>query len=113
MIVPVMAILNLELTQQIYSEDTNGAHAHNRDRVPLRAIFWENRKSQDTREKIDFFLFCQNIPFSTLIQEKIVLGSSDSLYGRNYKKFEKSIFCWFFVLKTTESDRNFEKTLNA
>ena len=23
------------LTQQIYSEETNGAHAHNRDRVPL------------------------------------------------------------------------------
>ena len=34
MIVPVMAISNLELTQQIYSEETNGAHAHNRDRVP-------------------------------------------------------------------------------
>ena len=62
----------------------------------LRAIFRENRKSQDTREKIDFFFFCQNIPFSTLIQEKIVLGSSDSLYGRNYKKFEKSIFLLVF-----------------
>ena len=36
MIVPVMAISNLVLTQQIYSEEINGAHAHNRDRVPLR-----------------------------------------------------------------------------
>ena len=36
MIVPVIAILNLVLTQQIYSEETNGAHAHNRDRVPLQ-----------------------------------------------------------------------------
>ena len=35
MIVPVMAISNLVLTQQIYSEETNGAHAHNRDRVLL------------------------------------------------------------------------------
>ena len=35
MIVPVMAISNLVLTQQIYSEEINGAHAHNRDRVPL------------------------------------------------------------------------------
>ena len=35
MIVPVMAISNLVLTQQIYSEETNGAHEHNRDRVPL------------------------------------------------------------------------------
>ena len=64
-------------------------------------------------KKTNFFSSRQNIPFSNLIEEKIILGSSDSLYGRNYKKFEKSIFCWFFVLKTTESDRNFEKTVNA
>ena len=32
-----MAISNLVLTRKIYSEETNGAHAHNRDRVPLRA----------------------------------------------------------------------------
>ena len=36
MTVPVMAISNLVLTQQIYSEETNGAHAHNLDRVPLK-----------------------------------------------------------------------------
>ena len=36
MIVPVMAIWNLVLTQQIYSEETNGAHAHYREPVPLR-----------------------------------------------------------------------------
>ena len=35
MIVPVMAMSNLVLTQQIYSEETDGAHAHNRHRVPL------------------------------------------------------------------------------
>ena len=35
MIVPVMAISNLVLTQQIYSEETNGAHAHCREPVPL------------------------------------------------------------------------------
>ena len=35
MIVPVMTISNLVLTQQKYSEETNGAHAHNHDRVPL------------------------------------------------------------------------------
>ena len=37
MIVPVMAISNLVLTQQIYSEETNGAPAHYREPVPLRA----------------------------------------------------------------------------
>ena len=35
MIVPVMAISNLVLTQQIYSEETNGAYAHYREPVPL------------------------------------------------------------------------------
>ena len=35
MIVPIMAISNLVLTQQIYSEETNGAHAHYREPVPL------------------------------------------------------------------------------
>ena len=35
MIVPVMAISNLVLTRQIYSEETNGAHAHYRKPVPL------------------------------------------------------------------------------
>ena len=35
MIVPVMAISNLVLTQQIYSEETNGAHAHYGEPVPL------------------------------------------------------------------------------
>ena len=38
MIVPLMAISNFVLTQQIYSEETNGAHAHNRDRVALKCV---------------------------------------------------------------------------
>ena len=38
MIVPVMAISNLVLTQQIYSEETNGAHAHYREPVPLSTV---------------------------------------------------------------------------
>ena len=43
MIVPVMAISNLVLTRQIYSEGTNGAHAHYREPVPL--ILDNNRVS--------------------------------------------------------------------
>ena len=35
MIVPVMATSNLVLTQQIYSEEPNDAHAHYREPVPL------------------------------------------------------------------------------
>ena len=41
MIVPVMAISNLVLTQQIYSEETNGAHAHYREPVPLSKNRWQ------------------------------------------------------------------------
>ena len=44
MILPVMTISNLVLTRQIYSEETNGAHAHNRDRVPL--ICWKTLKAE-------------------------------------------------------------------
>ena len=46
MIVPVMAISNLVLTQQIYSEETNGAHAHYSEPVPLTQFFiaiWSQR----------------------------------------------------------------------
>ena len=38
MIVPVMAISNLVLTRQIYSEETNGARAHYREPVPLKRM---------------------------------------------------------------------------
>ena len=36
MIVLVMAISNLVLTRQIYSEETNGTHSHYREPVPLK-----------------------------------------------------------------------------
>ena len=45
MIVPVMAISNLVLTQQIYSEETNGAHAHYREPVPLKSLRVQNSTS--------------------------------------------------------------------
>ena len=45
MIVPVMTISNLALTRQIYSEETNGAHAHNRDRVPLTETAFNHQLS--------------------------------------------------------------------
>ena len=42
MIVPVMVISNLVLTRQIYSEQTNGAHAHYREPVPLKNPEWQS-----------------------------------------------------------------------
>ena len=49
MIAPVMAISNSVLTQQIYSEETNGAHAHNRDRVPLNLQTNNQSESDNVR----------------------------------------------------------------
>ena len=43
-----MAISNLVLTQQIYSEEKNGAHAHYREPVPLKTkhqIDWDSATS--------------------------------------------------------------------
>ena len=45
MIVQKMAISNLVLTRQSYSEETNGAHAHYREPVPLTLSIpslWKN-----------------------------------------------------------------------
>ena len=38
MIVPVVAISNLVLTRQIYSEETNGAYAHYHEPVPFNVL---------------------------------------------------------------------------
>ena len=58
MIVPVMAISNVALTQQIYSEETNGAHAHYREPVPL-TFFREicTRSSFLRMQSLSFFVF--------------------------------------------------------
>ena len=54
MIVPVMAISNLVLTRQIYSEETNGAHAHYREPVPLSFL------NPTVRKSFQVFLFPKN-----------------------------------------------------
>ena len=64
MIVLVMAISNLKLTQQIYSEETNGSHAHNRDRVPLKpfsspeplGLICNRPVALDATENTNFFI---------------------------------------------------------
>ena len=58
-------------------------------------ICFDHRKT--LVKKTNFFSFCQNIPFSNLIEEKIILRSSDSLYGRNYNEFEIDFFAGFNI----------------
>ena len=83
MIVPVMAISNLVLTQQIYSEETNGAHAHYREPVPLKEEYfysmiacvqdWPNPLKKKSGRKIDVYLFfrggavCTQANFMTVV----------------------------------------------
>ena len=52
MIVPVMAISNLALTQQIYSEETNGAYAHYREPVPLKGPKYQCDDDDDLNPSI-------------------------------------------------------------
>ena len=57
MIVPVMAISNLVLTQQIYSEETNGAHAHYREPVPLNQMIQKfSRLKKDSEPHHEFYV---------------------------------------------------------
>ena len=78
MIVPVMAISNLVLTQQIYSEETNGAHAHNRDRVPLTVLI---KKTRVKRVLFYIFLFGRLEPSSgQAILTVIWLASDPGFY---------------------------------
>ena len=57
MIVPVIAISNLVLTQQIYSEETNGAHAHYREPVPLKENAENLNYHPILRRKEELYLF--------------------------------------------------------
>ena len=62
MIVPVMAISNLVLTRQIYSKETNGAHAHYREPVPLSMYklsdeTWRHNGLRKTRKELHKHVF--------------------------------------------------------
>ena len=54
MIVPVKAISNLVLTQQIYSEETNGAHAHYREPVLKQNRTTAQRESDLFNHEYDY-----------------------------------------------------------
>ena len=79
MIVPVMAISNLVLTQQIYSEETNGVHARNRDRVPLTARI---KKTRVKRVLFYIFLFGRLEPSSGQAILTVIRLSSDPGFYR-------------------------------
>ena len=95
MIVPVMAISNLLLTQQIYSEKINGTHANNRDRVPLK---WAKRKYLYFH--IFLLLNFSNFEMASVLSFVLILYHSDFQFGvflsiRNLWKGEKMGFYFY------------------
>ena len=86
MIVPVMAISNLVLTQQIYSEETNGAHAHNRGRVPLIENCEQNYKQTCSKQKIanvSSVNECHKIDTSSRVRKTEHMRSRQNVPGRS------------------------------
>ena len=85
-----MAISNLVLTRQIYSEETNGAYAHYREPVPLRGF-------QPRQEAISWVEKCT--VFSTIIAARLCRRSNSSSFplpqpwktAQQYSKFDSII----------------------
>ena len=75
MIVPVMAILYLVLTRQIYSEETNGVHAHYREPVPLKVSGADEQANQLTAEENHD---CCSLR-ETLLQNELLMAVSSLL----------------------------------
>ena len=90
MIVPVMAISNLVLTRQVYSEETNGAHAHYREPVPLNA-----RSLVKNQDALAHLLANINHKFSVLditetwVKESNVNRSNEKLL--KYKTYKNNL----------------------
>ena len=86
MTVPVIAISNLVLTQQIYSQETNGAHAHNRDRVPLIENCEKNYKQTCSKQKIanvSSVNECHKIDASSRVRKTEHMKTRQNVPGRS------------------------------
>ena len=86
MIVLVMAISNLVLTRQIYSEEANGAHAHYREPVPLNAL--DFTVCYDLTKVHFHSADCQNTLMMLL--SRIHNGYDSSATAMYFERF-----CWF------------------
>ena len=89
MIVPVMAISNLVLTQQIYSEETNGAHAHYREPVPL--IPW-------VTNYISYLGFLTCLSWIVLIKNSCTLSNVESLNLAQVQSFPTKYLLESFLM---------------
>ena len=86
MTVPVIAISNLVLTQQIYSQETNGAHAHNRDRVLLIENCEKNYKQTCSKQKIanvSSVNECHKIDASSRVRKTEHMKTRQNVPGRS------------------------------
>ena len=107
MIVPVMAISNLVLTRQIYSEETNGAHAHYREPVKetsLKASNGERFKTLNSLLIISSCLFeiespTRKIPFSARFRKYTDLSPTQINLLFHKITFDKSFPFKSFIFK--------------
>ena len=76
MIVPVMAISNLVLTRQIYPEETNGAHTHYREPVPLSPLFTPCFAIVAQNKELQSFLIFNRSMLSSEIKTLTVCANS-------------------------------------
>ena len=67
----------------------------------LKSSFLRRSRIDRHSQKINFFIFAQNIPFGKLHRGKIVLVSSNLFFGRNFEKFEK---CTSGVVSTLQNN---------
>ena len=93
MIVPVMAISKLVLTRQIYSEETNGAHAHYREPVPL--ISWDKMAAVWQRSIIAVYWFGVSsitLNWSVTYHDRCCLRADVSYFLCAKKMQERTVF---------------------
>ena len=111
MIVPVMAISNLVLTQQIYSEETNGAHAHYREQVPLRLTVACEQQTHFRSSLLSLLLFAGQVDrrlitlFKPFFRGKEIQSCEMSIFFKNFGPYSK--------LRTTNSPIEWRKQIQS
>ena len=92
MILSVMAISNLVLTRQIYSEETNGAHAHYREPVPLtRPFSIQHQRSRHLSSFYTQFLRILFFSFAHFSKHTNVQNSSKNCFIEGFSTICSSI----------------------
>ena len=88
-----MAISNLVLTQQIYTEETNGAHEHNRDHVALRYPFEYKQVLENAGREFRKKKRLLNRIIITFQLIKIVYSIAGYSTRKHFLDLDKGVYC--------------------